>query len=230
MYNKIEEYDDHQPYILDGVRLPSVTNILKCLNKPGIPGWANWLGFKHVNYRDELMYAADKGTEVHKMIEAFAKSETMDNLHFFDESYSSFQKFILWKNTNQVTLLENEIRLISNEYKFGGTIDCICNMGGGTEPNTVVDWKTSKQPRLTHFLQLGGYAILLKENRPETYDKLETFGILAIPPGDNQFTWQPITKGFVEEKCVKVFKSVYHTYALTSDLSRSLFNDPNPFE
>ena len=37
----------HEEYInRDGVEVPSVTTILKLLNKPTLQKWANYLGFK----------------------------------------------------------------------------------------------------------------------------------------------------------------------------------------
>ena len=56
-------FSDHSTYInKEGVEVPSVTTIIKLLNKPFIAKWANNLGWKRQSYDKVLEVSANKGT------------------------------------------------------------------------------------------------------------------------------------------------------------------------
>ena len=62
-------YSDHAAYFNDkNEEVPSVTTILKILNKPSLCKWANYLGFKRENVDKVLELKTKKGTAVHELL------------------------------------------------------------------------------------------------------------------------------------------------------------------
>ena len=53
----------------DGKSVPSVTTILQMLGNKEINKWANWLGFRHIDYETELNRLADNGTKMHNVVQ-----------------------------------------------------------------------------------------------------------------------------------------------------------------
>ena len=57
------------PYNYNNIPVPRVTEILsKTIHEDYIVKWANYLGFKHLNYQDELDKYANIGTITHERI------------------------------------------------------------------------------------------------------------------------------------------------------------------
>ena len=57
------------PYHYNNIPVPRVTEILsKTIHEDYIVKWANYLGFKHLNYQDELDKYANIGTITHERI------------------------------------------------------------------------------------------------------------------------------------------------------------------
>lgn len=151
-------------YNSDGMEVPSVTTILKILNKPALTNWANYLGFKNTKVEDVLQATSYVGTQVHKLIE-----DRLNNIHRFSlkneneldaQIITGYKNFLLWYRENRdIRVIHNELKLTCDS--FGGTIDLVCDRNGLIH---VIDFKTSKDIFPTMFLQLAGYIHLLEYN------------------------------------------------------------------
>ena len=149
----------------DGTRIPGVTTVLGILNKPALVIWANRLGLQGIDsskYRDEM---ADIGTLAHKMIlDYFNKTET-DTTDYSESQIDLAENCLLsfweWEKGHKIEVILAEAPLVSQEYGFGGTIDCFCNLDG--QP-TLLDFKTGKALYSEFTMQISAYAYLLKEN------------------------------------------------------------------
>lgn len=151
----------------DGTEVPSVTTILKLLGSEAIIRWSNYLGFKHIRYDDELERTADIGTIIHacirKVVDPSDSTEIVEFKNSFDADYFNsiterFRKYISQFSYNTIF---TEKTLSSSKLGYGGTLDWYANIAGF---NMICDFKSSKQVRLKHLLQLGGYRNLLLEN------------------------------------------------------------------
>lgn len=148
-----------------GKRVPGVTTITGVLDKPALVRWANNLGLQGIDsskYVDDL---ATIGTLAHYMVECHLK-ETEPELDDFsknqiDSAENSFIKFLDWQKKNEFTLIDSEMKLVSEKHQYGGTCDCYCSLNG---VETLIDIKTCKGIYDGHFTQVAGYKIALQEN------------------------------------------------------------------
>ena len=174
------KFSDHSTYInKEEVEVPSVTTIIKLLNKPFIAKWANSLGWKRQSYDKVLEESANKGTFVHETLHEYLFKEGKK----FDLSNPEVLNF-LYENLNTFKEFEKDydIKPIWGEKsfsldKFGGTVDLYCELNN---KYTILDFKTSKRFYSSHFIQLGAYIQLLEAN---DY-KVEQVAILRIKEGD----------------------------------------------
>ena len=174
------KYSEHSTYInKEKVEVPSVTTIIKLLNKPFIAKWANNLGWKRQSYDKVLEESANRGTFVHEILHEYLFKEGKK----FDLSNPEVLNF-LYENLNTFKEFEKDydIKPIWGEKsfsldKFGGTVDLYCELDN---KYTILDFKTSKRFYSSHFIQLGAYIQLLEAN---DY-KVEQVAILRIREGE----------------------------------------------
>ena len=157
MENKIIFDKQNHEYILDGKKLPSVTQILE----------QTIFADKYCNIDEEVLKkAADKGTLVHKEIEDYIKRGA---LGFTDELYN----FISIKEDNKLSDLKSEVIVYNNEV--AGTIDVIAKKGGKGQKrkNILIDIKTtSKLDKDYVSWQLSLYANIYENMCNEKIDEL----------------------------------------------------------
>lgn len=174
------KYSDHSTYInREEVEVPSVTTIIKILNKPFIAKWANSLGWKRQSYDRVLEESANKGTFAHEVIHEYMFKEgkkfdvsTQERVNFLYENINAFKDF---EKDYKFKPIWGE-KSFSGE-KFGGTVDLYCELEGKM---TILDFKTSKKFYSSHFIQLGAYIQLLEK---EDY-KVEQVAILRLRDGE----------------------------------------------
>ena len=157
MENKIIFDEQNHEYILDGKKLPSVTQILE----------QTVFADKYYNIDEEVLKkAADKGTLIHKEIEDYIKHGA---LGFTDELYN----FISIKEDNKLSDLKSEVIVHNNE--IAGTIDIIAKKGGkGQQKKKILaDIKTtSKLDKDYVSWQLSMYAYIFESIYNEEIDEL----------------------------------------------------------
>ncbi len=149
----------------DGKRVPGATTITGLLNKPQLIAWANRLGLEGVDstkYRDE---AADIGTLAHALIVADLTGEEVDASMYspkqLDLAENSLISYYNWKKQHDIKPIFCERPFVSDNFKYGGTVDCYCELDG--KP-TLLDFKTGKAIYDEYFVQLSAYQTLLHEN------------------------------------------------------------------
>ena len=147
----------------DGTQVPGTTTICGAYkDSGGLIHWAWNQGKLGLDYRETRDKAGDIGTIIHAAIEARLSGAPFPLLP--EEGQKSFDGFLRWEDRNEITILEQEIQLVSEEYRFGGTLDAV---GRDREGNYVLlDWKTSKGVYKNYLLQLAAYAELWNENCP----------------------------------------------------------------
>lgn len=136
-------------YRVDGIEIPSVTQIMKPLSA-GVYGDVR---------QDVLQKAADRGTTVHDAIEVFIKygyKEIPEELVGYMDAFSD------WWEKMKPEPIESEVRFFHPILRYAGTADLICKIDG--EIN-LVDYKTtSKLNPMLCGVQLEAYAQALNAN------------------------------------------------------------------
>ena len=178
----------------DGKKVPGVTTIIGRFKDSGaLLWWAFEQGKAAERGEINSLYdkrdeAADAGTLAHSMVEKHINGEEVkpsDN----KAAQQGYENYLQWEKDNKITIVEQEIQLVSEVCRFGGTPDAI----GIDSQNRVVllDWKTSSSgPYVDWLLQLAAYKILWTENNPD----------------------QPITGGFHLLKFSKEYADFSHFF------------------
>jgi len=163
MSNKIKIHTIYKTR--DDKRVPSVTTILGILNKPALLQWAWQCGVDGLNYREVRDQAADVGTLAHLLIMAHLKGEKPDTSEYSTQDISQAETCLIkywdWEKENPIELVLAEEPLVSEQYHYGGTIDCLANLNGKL---VLIDFKTGKAIYEEAIIQVVSYAHLLKEN------------------------------------------------------------------
>jgi len=149
-------------------RLKSVTTIINGnlgWSKGALIGWTR----KHCLNGDDSMKllkeAGRIGTLAHIMIEEFIKGGVVKLDDYtpneISQAKTAYYAFYNWIANNNVEFHETELKLVSEQYQFGGTFDAICEVNGKL---VICDWKTSNDVHTEFLIQLGAYRQLIQEN------------------------------------------------------------------
>lgn len=169
-------------HTLDGKPLNGVTTVLQVISKPALIPWAvkTAVDYLVANYKGEFTEelikeakashrkkkeeAGEKGTNIHEEIEILilGRIERSGGMFKGDEKSDipQIQNFINWAVENKVKFLESEKHVYSREHWIGGIVDFVCEIDGKVY---VGDIKTSSGIYPEAFLQMGAYALMLKE-------------------------------------------------------------------
>ncbi len=157
----------------DGKRCPGVTTIIGILNKPALLDWAWKQGLNGDDYKAVRDKSADAGTLAHAMVhhhlggpEPDFSAFTPDDRDKAENAVLSFYNWVDAQKSFEPLMLEEA--LVSEEMRYGGTIDCYALLN---DKLTLLDFKTSKAIYDEHRIQVAAYSWLLKENG---YDVEET--------------------------------------------------------
>lgn len=169
----------HQRYTLkDGTVVPSTTEITSLLGGKkldNIAGWQKKLMKKGIDPDRQLTYYADLGTYAHALVEEYI-NEKLGNKDFkaidpyeysqeiIDNAQNGLESFLVWEKNHNVKYDFSEIQLVSEEYRYGGTIDLGAIVDGVP---MLIDLKTSSNIYDTHRIQIAAYWNMYKENKEE---------------------------------------------------------------
>jgi hypothetical protein len=202
----------------EGTLVPSVTTVLKILNKPALLAWANYMGFKRMHVDVLLDTSARIGSAVHLLIECELMNYTpimaYGDKYIRITSQRLFSNYMDWRKNNHPRPILMEHSMTCNT--FGGTTDFYGEFNGLL---TVMDFKTSKRMYMSMFIQLAGYIILLeKEGRV-----VEQATIVLV--NDRGVTTKSISRDDMEEY-IGIFKIIVFLYhKLTSLLERDKWEE-----
>lgn len=203
-------------YNKKGVEIPSVTTILKLLNKPELVDWANYMGFLRKNTKELTAKAALIGTLTHYILERYGKRKII-NFKVLDDYDIDVTKpvnkaikgFVKWRNDYAPRIEICEIRL--NNGKFGGTVDNVCDIDGF---KYIVDYKTSKSVYPSMYIQLAAYNLLLRDVKNM---KIDYVAILVLNKNKVDYKFYKMKVSHLEKYYEKVFLLLYELYILWKD-------------
>jgi hypothetical protein len=140
---------DPTKYIFDGVRFPSVTEVLS------LSGWSD---YSDVN-SEVLDRAAVRGSEVHDLSEQFdLQMLDPDTLPLHRRGYMNGYRRFHQDYDCRPLLRERVVK--SFKYRVAGQMDIYAFLNGKL---AVIDVKTAREESRSWGLQLAGYAICLME-------------------------------------------------------------------
>jgi len=181
-------FSTHPRYALpNGEIVPSVTQILNAvIAKPGLQKWANQLGLNNKSLDNESKSTLDVGKLLHAYIQADLEGAVVDGVGYTPEQIGlakkSFAQYLRWKDGKQIKTIKTEYVMVSEKYRFGGTIDALLEVDGEL---TLLDWKTSTHISLDYKLQIVAYLYLLQEQNIMP----NRVGVLRLPKTDGEFEY-----------------------------------------
>lgn len=150
----------------DGTRVPGVTTILGILNKPALVPWANKLGLEGIKVGEYVDNLAGVGTLAHQMIADHLRKVKTDTSDYtakqINQAENSLLSYFEWEKGREIKPILIEEAMVSEPYKYGGTIDCLAQIDGEL---TLLDFKTSKGIFPEMIIQLSAYEQLLFDNK-----------------------------------------------------------------
>lgn len=172
-------------FLQDGTRVPSVTTILGVVDKPALKPWAFAQG--RISGRAEALgqpFAAslsevtkgalEVGTIVHLMAELDVRGENPDaaipvdlDADLREKVSSGFGAYMAWKKGSRVEIVDCEVPVLSERYRYGGTLDFIGKLDGKV---ILGDFKTSNGIWPEYLCQLPAYAQAFTETTGTSID------------------------------------------------------------
>lgn len=185
----------HQRYRLEpteqfpkGEIVPGVTTILGgqlAWNKNILIAWARrtaLAGQDPDKIRDD---AADSGTCTHYLVECHIRGVEPDTSGFtqaqIDKAETGFLAFLEWEKNNKLDYKHVELRVVSEEHRYGGTIDMIVQKNGCL---WMLDLKTGKSVYPEHKVQIAAYSAAYTEQEGQ---KIDEHHILQLNKDDGSF-------------------------------------------
>lgn len=165
-------------YMANGTLCPSVTQILKVIDKPALPRWAakEAMAYVEANLRpgqalDEIQIAnlcregkaapwkkasdaADIGSLVHKFAEEWALGHG-PQMPVHPLARQCAEQFLQWWENHHVEVIAAERKVYHQGRNYAGTVDLIANVNGR---RVIADFKTSTGIWPEYRLQLAAYA------------------------------------------------------------------------
>lgn len=162
-------------FLADGTRVPGTTTVLGRFKDSG--ALIRWAWKRGKDFPDEDLYAsrddaANIGTAAHAMVEERINGFDPENAPALlaldgrgrERARNAFLMYEAWASMSNLEIVEQEMQLVSETYRYGGTPDAIGMVNGEL---CLVDWKTSNGVYSDYLLQLAAYKQLWEENRPD---------------------------------------------------------------
>ncbi len=156
-------------FALDKERVPSATTITSRFKESGgLLYWANNEGLAGRTLEDARAATSQSalgiGHLVHSMVEAHIHGDPLPQVTSL-QALASYEAWHYWWESNNFEVIATEIPLVSEEHRFGGTVDAI--LRDGKERLCIGDWKTSAGIYADYLLQVAAYGLLWNELNEE---------------------------------------------------------------
>jgi hypothetical protein len=116
-----------------------------------------------------------------------------------DKAETSFLAYLEFKDVVGLSPIATELPLVSEEWKYGGTIDVAIIK----KYPAILDLKTSNGVYADHLIQVAAYGKLWDENNPEM--PIQAYYILQLGKEDGSFHyhyWPELNDEFEAFKCL----------------------------
>jgi hypothetical protein len=201
--------------LADKTIVPGVTTILGLHAKPQLIKWANKMGLAGI---DTNLYVDDKaaiGTLAHAMItDKLTNSATVTtdySQNQIDTAENSALSFWSWAKEHpldEVFFVERP--LVSEAYRFGGTLDIYAKINGRRE---IIDLKTGSGIYPEHAWQVATLKVLLEENG----FPVDGTRIINIPRSEDEGFLEKVVTDKENETGWKIFQALLTVYNLKKE-------------
>jgi hypothetical protein len=162
----------------EGKVVPGTTTIIGRFKDSGpLMYWANKEGLEGRKLYEKRDEAAEIGTVAHYLVEQHINgfdekdllgmlSASQINHDQMDQAWNAYLQFKEWCEQTNIEFITKyqEVKLVSEEFQFGGTPDAIGIVKGR---RCLLDWKTSGGIYRDYLVQVAAYKQLWEENNPE---------------------------------------------------------------
>jgi len=166
--SKIQFDKETHTYTLDGLKIPSVTQIISSVGMTNYSAIPNRV----------LENATERGSAVHRALELLAVSPGYVPPDWVEGYVSAWDSF---KRVYNVMVLETERLVFHKNYMYCGTLDRVCTVAG---EKYIVDIKTTAKPMPSHDIQTAAYALAYKS---ETRQKIKRMCVYLHDWGEFEF-------------------------------------------
>ncbi len=166
----------------DGEIVRSVTEVItKNLGwgKEELMSWVKKMSFSGIDYKEVFNKAGNIGTITHELVNCYLRHKPIPMFVDYkkediEKAKGNFLLYLDWEKKHKINLIGNEIPLVSERYRYGGTLDKIAIVDSEL---AIVDFKTSNTIWPEMLIQLSAYGNLWEENNNE---KVKKFIILHL--------------------------------------------------
>lgn len=164
----------------DGTRVPGTTTIISRFKESGgLLHWAWEQGRDGLDYRVTRDSAADAGTLGHWLVEQDIHGKSSADIlellskrrlsekiseETVEKAVKAFYSYQLWAKQSKLKIVAQEMLLVSEIHKFGGTPDAVGEINGQL---CILDWKTGNALYRDALVQVAAYKWLWEENHPD---------------------------------------------------------------
>lgn len=170
---------------------------------------------KGEDYRKIKDGLADIGTLAHLLIMNHLNGSKPDTSDFSQndiaQAENCFLSYLEWEKHHTIKPILVEKPMVSDQYFYGGTPDCLCILDGKRE---LLDFKTGKAIYPEAFYQIGAYSQLVKE---QGYD-IDQARILRIGRDADEGFEERIMRSFDLE--FLIFTHCLSIYHLQKEIKR----------
>jgi len=222
---------DSRYYRRNGNYYPSVTYVLSYYPKGKF--FENWL--KQVGFSADYIVkkAAEEGTQVHELCEAYLNGEELKFLddrgrpQYNPDVWQMFLRFVEFWEEFKPTLIETEVHIFSDVLKVAGTCDLIVEINGEL---WLLDLKTSNQLQTVYELQTAVYGQYYEECFGK---KIDRFGILWLKSSKRKSAkgkmqgkgWEVVESSRTFEENIDIFKTVKRLFDLENPTHSPTFTE-----
>lgn len=182
---------------IDTERLDRAGSKLDELKEMSDQEYLKLLDKAYAAHSKSLAKSATKGKDLHSELEKYVKESIEKHGGFpFKELKTNGDNVLFpfqeWAMEHVHKFLWSEMHTYSELSWLGGISDCGAEMKDGKI--AIIDFKSSKAAYSSHFLQIGGYAVQIKENGGYTrsgdkvIEPLNVDQFIVIPFGAPEFT------------------------------------------
>lgn len=156
----------------DGTPVPGVTTII---GRYKDAGGLLWWAFRQGQAGKQHLYegadrAREVGTVAHEMVEQYTRGVPRDAWvlssaapEIVAAAEVALCAYTQWAAGNRIEIVAQEVSLVSEIHRYGGTIDAVGRLGAEL---VLLDWKVANDIYPEYVIQLAAYKALWNENHP----------------------------------------------------------------
>jgi len=217
MSDKVKAHTRYQ--LKDGTIVPGVTTVTGSQlgwNKQVLINWANRMGLQGIDsnkYKDDKAVIGTLGHSLATDSLLGIQTDTSDySANQIEAAENSVLSFYEWAKGKEIRPILVEIPLVSEEYKFGGTLDIYGEINGTLE---LVDLKTGSGIYHEMIVQVSAYEKLLEE----AGYRVDAVRILNIPRTEDEAFMERGLGKQQREVAWEIFTNCLRNYQLKKKLN-----------